>query len=436
MPRSSIDTRDDQRPIPRQGFGRREFLGAGVAAVAIRSPFAYGDNQPHTYCERFETPVVARHQVVVAGGGPSGLIAAIAAARSGADTLLVERHAFLGGTGTAELVSWYNGFRARKVVDGPQLVRGIPAEFIAEIARLRGIANPDFSSDRVNEYIAGNLPYQVRFDPEAAKIAAWNMIEKDGVKLRLHSWIVGPMLDGSRVTGILVESKSGRQGISADVVVDATGDGDLAVSAGAPFVESENTLPMCLMYRLGGEAEADAGSPGAEAIGRRLAKSGPSFRGSGRDIDTLTRAEVETRLQLWGRIEDMRKRKGGESAFLLQTGTGIGVRETRHVVGDYVIGERDVTENRQFEDAIATTEHIQVPYRSLLPKTIDGLVLTGRCISSERQAFKATHLGAPTLALGHASGCAAALAALGNVLPRNVDVGRLRETLLAQKAVV
>ena len=175
---------------------------------------------------------MGKYQVVVAGGGPSGVIAAAAAARSGASTLLIERYAFLGGNGTAGLMTCYNGFRNQRPPEALQTVKGIPADYIAELVRLGGIAEYDPYPKAKHDVAKGDLPYCIGFDPEAAKIASFNLIKKEGVTLRLYSWIVGPMLDGSRVTGVIVESKSGRQAIAADIVIDATGDGDIAARRG------------------------------------------------------------------------------------------------------------------------------------------------------------------------------------------------------------
>ncbi|MCL5269896.1 MAG: FAD-dependent oxidoreductase [bacterium] len=222
------------------GIGRRKFLGGavGIAMVAGRggdpSAAAAGEN---TYAEKLSTPIVERHQVIVAGGGPSGVIAALAAARTGADTLLVERYPFLGGNGTAGLMTCYNGFRNQKPPEALQTVKGIPAEYIAELVRLGGIADMDNYPKADHDVGSGDLPYCIGFDPEAAKVAALNLLIKEGVRLRLHSWVVAPMLSVGRVNGVICESKSGRQAIAADIVVDATGDGDLAAWAGAPFME-------------------------------------------------------------------------------------------------------------------------------------------------------------------------------------------------------
>lgn len=441
-------------------FGRRTFVRASVGgALAAEAAFAGveapagGQRSAKTYREALNTPVVARHQVVVAGGGPSGVIAAAAAARSGADTLLIERYAFLGGNGTAGLMTCYNGFRNQRAPEALQTVKGIPAEYIAEIVRLGGVAERDSYERRfAHDVTKGDLPYTVGFDPEAAKIASLNLLRKEGVKLRLHSWVVAPMLEGSRVTGVVVESKSGRQAIAADIVIDCTGDGDVAAWAGAPFMSPDESgktdrMQMSLMYRMGGVP------PGFERgirIRDRVVNWGPGFRGDALDVNVLTQAEVETRLKLWDLIQEMRRKPGMESVYLMQTPTCIGVRETRRIIGEYVVTEQDAIKGTRFPDVIAISsnpmpsyhgkrfffehEGFDIPYRALIPKKVEGLVLSGRCISCEQAPFQSARSMAPAMAIGHASGCAAALAATRGVPPRKLDVKAVQKLLLSQKA--
>jgi len=447
-------------PNNKPGLRRREFIGGivSVTAASVLSPqrpaSAAREASGNTYREVLETPVVGRYQVIVAGGGPSGLIAALASARSGANTLLIERYGFLGGNGTAGLMTCYNGFRNQRPPEQLQTVKGITAEYIAEIVRLGGLAGSDnYPRQFPHDVRKGDLPYCIGFDPEAAKIAALNMTKKDGVNLRLHSWVVGPMLRDWQVTGVIAQSKSGRQGLAADIVVDATGDGDVAAQAGAPFMnpaEKGDRMGMSLMYRLGGLPPTIEGSYGGIRIGDRVVKWGPSFGGDGLNVENLTRAEVGTRLNLWDEIQDLRKKPGMESVYLLQTATGIGVRETRRILGEYVVTEQDAIKGTRFPDVIAISsnpmpgyhgkrfffdhEGFDIPYRSLVPKKVEGLILTGRCISSEQAPFQSARSMAPAMAIGHASGCAAALAAKGNIPPRKLDVKVLQSLLLSQNA--
>lgn len=443
------------------GIDRRKFLDAtlttAIAAVAASQSALSSAAEPTAetaaYVENLRTPVAGRFQVLVAGGGPSGVIAALAAARSGARTILIERYAFLGGNGTAGLMTCYNGFRNQRPPDALQTVKGIPAEYIAELVRLGGIAQQASYPQPPHDVGAGDLPYCIGFDAEAAKVASFNLLKKDGVTLRLHSWVVGPMLDGQRVTGVIVESKSGRQAIAADVVVDATGDGDVAARAGAPVMlpaEKGDRMAMSLMYQLGGVSAAATAADGGIRLGDRVVRWGPSFGGSGLDVENLTRAEVENRLKLWADVQAMRARPGYESAYLAQTATGIGVRETRRIQGEYLLTEQDAIAGTRFPDVIAISsnpmpnyhgrrfffehEGFDIPYRCLVPQKVDGLVLTGRCISCEQGPFQSARSMAPAMAVGHASGCAAAMAAIGGTAPRKLDVKELQKLLVGQKA--
>jgi hypothetical protein len=430
--------------MAKQNVDRRAFVRGAFAPAA-----------PGAYRETLETPVVARHQVVVAGGGPSGVIAAAAAARSGADTLLIERYAFLGGTGTAALMTCYNGFRNERPPEALQSVKGIPAEYIAEIVRLDGVGVYNYSESLAQHDLAkGDIPYCVGFDPEAAKVASLNLLRKEGVKLRLHSLIVAPMLVGSRVTGVIVHSKSGRQAIAADVVIDCTGDGDVAFGAGAPFANRSETgdhMDMSLMYRLGGVPPApDPRSDDGIRVGDRLVKWGPRSTGDPSDVETLTRAEVETRLKLWQQVQELRKRPSMGGAFLLQTPNQIGVRETRRILGEYLLTDQEAIDGKRFPDVIAISsnpmpsykgrrfffkhEGFDIPYRTLVPQKIEGLVLSGRCISAEQGAFQSARSMAPAMAIGHASGCAAAIAAKTGIAPRKLNVKELQKLLLSQRA--
>lgn len=438
---------------------RRQFFDTALGTVVVSAvasqpqPASAAGTEPGSYAESLRTPVVGRYQVIVAGGGPSGVIAAVAAARSGAKTLLVERYPFLGGNGTAGLMTCYNGFRNQRPPDALQTVKGIPAEYIAELARLGGVIETVPYPRSSHDPAAGDLPYCIGFDFEAAKVASLNVLLSEGVALRLHSWVVGPMLDGSRVTGIVVESKSGRQAIAADIVVDATGDGDVAARAGAPFMgpaERGDRMAMSLMYQLDGLPASAKGNQGGIRIGDRVVRWGPGFGGDGLDAENLTRAEVDTRRELWEQVQAMRKQPGQESVYLAQTATGIGVRETRRIQGEYVLTEQDAIRGVRFPDAIAISsnpmpsyhgrryffehEGFDVPYRCLVPQKIEGLLLTGRCISCEQAPFQSARSMAPAMAIGHASGCAAALAAKSGVAPRKLNVPGLQKLLVSQKA--
>jgi hypothetical protein len=209
-------------------------------------------------------------------------------------------------------------------------------------------------------------------------------------------------------------------------------------------------MGMSLMYQLGGVPASTEGNFGGIRFGDRVVRWGPGFGGDGLDVENLTRAEVETRRKLWQDVQNLRKQPGRESIYLARTATGIGVRETRRILGEYLLTEEDAIRGTRFPDVIAISsnpmpdyrgrrfffahEGFDIPYRSLVPRQTDGLVLTGRCISCEQAPFQSARSMAPAMAIGHASGCAAALAAKGNVAPRKVDVKALQALLVSQKA--
>jgi hypothetical protein len=164
----------------------------------------------------------------------------------------------------------------------------------------------------------------------------------------------------------------------------------------------------------------------------------------------LTQAEVETRLKLWEQVQELKKKPGMEPVYLMQSATGIGVRETRRILGEYVVTEQDAIKCTHFPDVVAISsnpmpsyhggrfffehEGFEIPYRSLVPKNIEGLVLTGRCISCEQAPFQSARSMAPAMAVGHASGCAAALSAKGQTPPRKLEVKALQKLLRSQNA--
>jgi len=455
------DKKSGKNELNSAGMGRRAFISRALGGAAVGGGLLAGiatasagkEKTGGMYREDLKTPIIGHYQVVVAGGGPSGFIAALASARSGAETLLIERYPFLGGNGTAGLMTCYNGFRNQRSPEALQTVKGIPAEYIAELVQLGGIADADpYPEEFKHDVTKGDIPYSVGFDAEAAKVAMLQMVRKEGVRIRLHSWVVAPMLDGSRVTGVLVESKSGRQAITADCVIDATGDGDVAARAGAAFMgpaDKGDRMGMSLMYQLGG-VPAQGNSEEGIRIGDRVVKWGPGFEGDGVDAEILTRAEMGARLKLWDDVQKMRTKQTTQSVYLAQTATGIGVRETRRIVGEYVLSEQDAIKGVHFDDVIAISsnplpgyhgkrfflqhEGFDIPYRSLVPRAIDGLVLTGRCISCEQAAFQSARSMAPAMAIGHASGCAAAMSAKDGIQPRKLDVKALQKVLKGQNA--
>ncbi|HZO49810.1 MAG TPA: FAD-dependent oxidoreductase [Gaiellaceae bacterium] len=417
--------------------------------------------------------------VAVVGSGAAGSTAAIAAARTGAHTLLLERHGFLGGTSTAVLDTFYAFFtpgeRPRKVVSG------IPDEVVAAL-RAEGAC-----FERPNTYGAGT---GITYDPETLKRVWERLVVDAGAAVLLHAVVHGVELDRDRrVSALRVWTRGGERRVRAQVVVDASGDADVCSLAGAA---TENAAAqgvaqsLSTVFRL-----ANVDVVRAESVPKRelwglmaeAAASGryalPRLEGSWhrtphegvvmclmtrvRDVDAtdpeqLTAAELEGRRQCAEYARFLRERVPGfERAALVSTSPAIGIRESRRIVGDYVLTAGDVLAARSFPDQVARCgapieEHhagtdtrwvylepgatYGIPWRSLLPRDVEGVVVAGRCLSATHDAHASARSMATCMAMGQAAGTGAALAVAGGCVPRRLDPARLRERLRADGADV
>jgi len=400
-----------------------------------------------------ELPVVAEPEVVVAGGGPGGIMAAIASARTGAKTLLIERYGFIGGMATAGLMTSFNGFRNEHPPDHFQTVRGIAQELIDRLLEAGG-ACACTAHGHFGELKPCECPYAVSFDPEILKQVALEMLCESGVVLMLHTTFSDALTEGQNVSAIIVENKSGRQAIVGSIYVDATGDGDLAVRAGARYEKVEKTgqrmMGMTLMYRV-------TGIPKPAENERRLwvngltTRWGPGVGGvDGSDAIDLTTAEIKARRALKEHLKNLQEQF--PDTKLVETATVIGVRETRRIVGLYEITEEDALTGRPQPDSIAVSsnpvpgyygkrrffDHLgfEIPYHSLVPADLDNVLLAGRCISACQPAFQSARSMAPNMAISQASGTAAAMCVTGGCQPANLDVTELQQRLESNGAVV
>ncbi|MFC1718410.1 FAD-dependent oxidoreductase [Candidatus Poribacteria bacterium] len=381
-----------------------------------------------------EIPVIFEKDVIVSGGGPGGLVAAIAASRMGADTILIEQQGFLGGTATAGLMNSFNGYRNQNPPNDLQTVKGIAEEIVHELIRHGGAAE-----------INGPMPYKVAFDPEILKYVALKMCKEAGVQLLLYTYAVDVIVEDDTIKGVIVENKSGRQAILSRIVIDATGDGDTAAAAGAPFEKvnkvGENMMGMSLLFRVGNVK--DGGSVEQPGVCyHRVSVDGYD----GADGQDLTDAHVKTHEMMIEEVKKLKGRPGYENAFLVQSAEYIGVRETRRIIGEYMVTEEDAVKDKRFEDVIAISsnpvpryygkrfffehEGFDIPYRSLVPKKIENLLLAGRCISCEQVPFQSARSMAPLMAISEAAGTAAGLAVKQGVTPRQLDVKLLQKVLL------
>lgn len=442
-------------------------------------------------------PVRTKTDVVVCGGGPAGIGAALSSARNGARTILIEHHSFLGGMGTAGMVaSFAYGYHDKK--------RFITGGIFKEIRQKLFDRNGLIMTER-----KGWEP----FNPELYKILAFELLIEAGVEILCHTTLVDAVVEKKNIKAIIIESKAGREAIIANNFIDATGDGDLATRAGASYLigreKDEGTQPASLMYMLGnvnvgkiGKFLEQSGKRGywktqnghyylnstgfqdqilkakeegyLTKINRDHISSiftipwlndvvGINFsRIQGKnnlDPKELTEAEIEGREQVIDGLQFLKKFVPGfENAQILSTATQVGIRETRRIIGDYIMKQEDIINEIQFDDVIAQScymidihspdsdeteiyklpagAHYDIPYRSLLPKGLDNLLLAGRCISATHEALGSFRVQAICLALGEAAGTSAALSIKEKCQPRELSINKLQEVLVDKGAIL
>ncbi|MEA3401195.1 MAG: FAD-dependent oxidoreductase [Armatimonadota bacterium] len=403
--------------------------------------------------------VAAEAEVVVVGGGPGGLCAAVAAAEEGADTLLIERYGFLGGMATAGLVNPFMTWHA----GGKPIIRGLFERIIERLDDYGGWAGPRQGS---------------AFDDELLKLVADDLCEEADVRLRLHTMLAHVDTRDGRVSRIATLSKSGLQQVKGEVFIDATGDGDLAARAGAEVEigREEDGLcqPMTLCFRMvnvdldrvpsrgditelydAARERGEIDNPRENVLffftthenevhlnTTRIVKHDPT------NAEDMTHAELQARRQVREMVRFLtREVSGFEEAWLQEIAPQIGVRESRRVMGDYVLTTEDVLAARTFDDGIARGsycvdihnpagsgtvikrlppgEAYDIPYRCLTPRGFENLLIAARCVSCDHGAHSSLRVMPIVMAIGEAAGCAAQMAlATGDV--RAVDADQLR----------
>jgi len=404
-----------------------------------------------------ELDVYGSFDVVVIGGGVAGWTAAVSAARGGANTLIIERFPFFGGTATASLMANIVGFRNQVQPDGIQVTKGIGEELILKLLAMGGAEksrNTYESAQRADT--KGDLSYNYVFDTEMFKYLTLKMAVEAGVKILFHTYFSDVIMEDGNVAGVIVENKSGRQAVYAGTVVDASGDGDVAWRAGVPFwqvkKDEAHRLNDELMYKIGGVPEDT--KVGGCLLGDTMVLWGPSPGPMNcADADDLTQSEIATRLAVYEHLEE-KKREAPDLAGtrVIDTGTLIGIRQTRFFEGEYKLTGEDVLEGHAFEDSVAmganpvisiygyrrflTHEGYDIPYRCFLPKGVDRLLIAGRCMSSDQIAYESWRAMAAVFAIGEAAGAASALAAKSGKTVKEIDVKALRQALIAQGAEI
>ncbi|MFB9865392.1 FAD-dependent oxidoreductase [Rufibacter immobilis] len=440
-------------------------------------------------------PVRLETDVLVVGGGPSGITAALAAAEDGLNVTLIDSRSFLGGNMTIGLPIL--GFLGQK---GNQIIKGIPQKFIDRLA----------TQDAASEHRPCPLHMSLTLvEQEAVKNTALDMLTEAGVNVLLYVFFADVVMDGDKLRGVVIESKSGREAILAKTVIDCSGDADVAFKAGVPCEQGNETggaQPPTLMFCLAG-VDTDklrmsiAQEPRtyltdfipAEYFGQNhqfivvgMRNLMQQAREAGFDLpvertilitglrkgevwvnmtringvdgtnpSSLSHGEIEGRRQ----VVEIQKYltayvPGFENAYFAKMAPFLGIRETRRIVGQYVMTKEDILSCGRFEDAVAVASYpldihhpqgggctlewcgdcYDIPYRSLVPQKVENLLVAGRCISTTHEAMSAIRVMAPCMAMGEAAGRAAKIAVRAGVAPSQIDVKQLQEELLATGA--
>ncbi|GHT68123.1 pyridine nucleotide-disulfide oxidoreductase [Spirochaetia bacterium] len=445
--------------------------------------------------ETLKTPVGYECDVLVAGGGTAGIVAALAAARNGAKTILIDRYGFLGGSmlnGAGPLHSFFNVYKAFPGVKKVQVVRGIPQEIVDRLVAAGG------SPGHLEQDKGGSYDSVITLiDWEIFKGVIFDMMEEAGVRVLLHVMAVETVREGSKVKGVIIEGKSGREAILAHTVIDTTGDGDVAAKAGAKFIKQHATtkvgmpfgmtnVDMPRLVRFLEEKDmvnqiihADKGSKIDDIIrlGFELRKiplfkeymdktgiwgplgaslhennynyiNGTSIPNvDATDTETLSKAEITLRKQVMILAKMLKEHiPGFENAYISWTPVCIGIRYTRVIECGHDMSLDEIVNCRRFDDEvmlygfhdsapkimIKNGGYYGIPYRAFIPNGVEGLLVAGRLITSTWEAHMSTRNTVSCMAQGQAVGTAAALAAKAGKTVRDLDVKQLRDVLRKQ----
>ena len=424
-----------------------------------------------------DIPVIAETELLVAGGGPAGIGAALAAARCGTKVMLIEKGSTLGGMATEGMMSHWSG-----ATESP-LMQEVMA---------RTMKHSCLPFEKAPQLSLHDLTWSIPH--ECHKHVLFQMMQEAGVQVQLHTMAVGVIKEGSKVKGIITESKSGREAILAQAVIDATGDGDIAAYAGVEYLmgrkEDNACQPVTLMFRIGGvdyerahfphsfETHIDLPKGEIQTLGKQIL---PHPAGhvllyqnllpgevtvnmtnltqiDGTNVRDLTKAEMTCRSQMENIVLFLREYVPGyEKCYLTASASNVGVRETRHFKGVKTLTADDIVEATVFDDWIATKNYFNfdihnikgagldsngsqhkfkakgkytIPYGACLPEKVDGLLLSGRNISGSHKAHSNYRVMGICLNIGAGVGTAASVAIKSGKELRDVDIKEVQKILL------
>ncbi|MEW9673061.1 FAD-dependent oxidoreductase [Ammoniphilus sp. 3BR4] len=428
-----------------------------------------------------EIPVMEEMDVVVIGGGPSGVAAAVTAAEQGMKTLIVERYGFFGGMTVAGLSGSIGGLYSSSVKQElKQIVYGFAGRFAEALKEKQGLAEP---------FQFGHTALSVH-DPLSWKEVADSFVMNAGVHVLFHTAFSDVIMEENKLTGIIFENKDGRSAIRGKVFIDATGDGDVAVKAGAPYIFGrEGSIQSPTMIFRMNNVDWEKVSPlhqkelekridlavqtGHYHLPRRHIFLFPSPRKNealinatriskknggtvnGTVTEDLTWSELEGRRQIREYERFLQDYVPGfENAYIMESATQIGIRQTRTILGEYTLTNEDVIQARKFENAITRSawpievhgeqvqivhlddDYYEIPFEVMLPQKIEQIMTVGRCISAEHEALASARVTAQCFEQGFAAGMAAYLSIEQGISPKQIDVQQVRSLMIAHGAVL
>ena len=428
-----------RRQVQTAGVEYIHYVNAGVENIS-----GIGTDRDTITEPEKEIPVIAATDVLVIGGGPAGVAAAISASRAGSSTILVERYNHLGGLWTGGLVLPLLSTHAMDQ-NGifKKVIYGIGDE-IAQRLTTMGMAIRE-----VNPVI----------DPEAGKYILDVMIKESGVRMLYHCRVSNVVVENNTIQAVIMDSKSGRVAIRPRVVIDCTGDGDVFNMAG----ESHEVMNynIGLVHRLGNIDRIDKSRSGYKEMDVGLETPIPGVNWvnmigegdkNGIDLNTISELQQKYRIAIWEQTEKIRSTPGYEQVFLLDTASQLGVRATRILHGEYMLTLEDSMTYKSFDDVIGISGAWtrvryngkivpikerplwQVPYRSLIPKKTNNLLVAGRCFCFEKKLVEDTRIIGTCLITGHGTGAAASVAVKTGSTVQDVDIKAVQKLLRDQRA--